>query len=1018
MEEKMQKRIAVFFSVLLLVPALMFAGITGKIRGKVTDRETKEALIGANVTVEGTSLGAKTDIEGEFIILNVPAGTYSLKASYVGYSSTTISNIRVSTDLTTSQNLALAPEAIQVTGVEIIAERPLVNKNATNAVRVVAGEDLQNIPVRGIASVVALQPGVVAQGGEVFIRGGRQDEVGYYVDGADARDARDGKVALTVIPEAVEEFQVQAGGYNAEYGGANAGIVRQQLKTGTSNFTASLRVESDAFVNRGENFLGGYSYGHTEYAGTVSGPLFADNIKFFAAGNRVFDSDPTAAFWNGFTFNDLVEDLATTNNTNNPIVTDPNSPYFGRRTPDSLDLVILPGNVPGRGFQSWGANGTLTFDLNPIIFRLSGTFNRSKNIQNLVPIRYILNNARLRREDGSTGLYSAKLTHFLQPQTYYDLTFSYFDQRFKRYDPNFGDDYLSYGDSIANYAKGFQYFKRTQSPLNLVASGFRFTRYGALMGGYLKRKANYFSGQFDLTHQLTHHELKGGFSYREHRIRNYGIGGGDRSVTLEALYNALLAQPDAARNGGDTRDLLFRSNAFPNNYGYDVYGNEIEGTGIDGVKKPKYISAYIQDKFEFEDLVINAGLRFDSFDNDDFTFDDPKNPPYNNAAFTVSDSGTTKYPTFKAVSPRLGFSFPVTDKTVFHVQYGQFVQAPVLNDIYVSRAQMALFFSGRNFIANPFGAGLDPVRTTQYEIGFSQQFSDFASFDLTTFYKDIKGQIQYESVTTTSGSATASYNILRNGDYATTKGLELAVRLRRTNRVQGAINYTLSDAQGTGSSRNSTISSVQSGPERPTVISPLQFNQTHRGTVNLDYRFGKDDGGPILERLGANLLLTFNSGHAYTKALQASTPGQRNIDEAGILADDDPRSRKPDGSINASTTPWVFQIDLRLDKTVSIGGLFDMNFYMYVANLLDTKNVFNVYSRSGNAEDDGFLSNPAISGTVVAQQGPRYVELYNAINNGNRQHYWDNQLDVNNAFGGGDIYGPPRQIRFGVNITY
>jgi outer membrane receptor protein involved in Fe transport len=610
-------------------------------------------------------------------------------------------------------------------------------------------------------------------------------------------------------------------------------------------------------------------------------------------------------------------------------------------------------------------------------------------------------------------LYSAKLTHFLQPQTYYDVTFSYFDQRFKGYDPNFTDDYLAYGDSVAGARAGFQYFKRAQSPLNMVMSGFRFTRYGALMTGYQKRKANYVSGQLDVTHQLTRHELKGGFSYREHRIRNYAIG------SLEALYNALIAQPDAARNGGDLRDLLFRSNGLPNNYGYDVYGNEADGTGIDAVRKPKYISGYLQDKFEFDDLVINAGLRFDSFDNDDFTFNDPKNPSFDNANFSVSDSGTTKYPAFKAVSPRLGFSFPVTDKTVFHVQYGKFVQAPVLNDIYVSRSRMALFFSGRNFIRNPFGAGLDPVRTTQYEIGFSQQFSDFASFDLTTFYKDIQGQIQYEVVTTTSGSQTASYNILKNGDYATTKGIELAVRLRRTNRLQAALNYTLSDAQGTGSSRSSTVSSVQAGPERPTVISPLAFNQAHRGTVNLDYRFGKDDGGPILERLGANLLLTFNSGHAYTKALQSSTGGQRSPDEAGILADDDPRTRKPDGAINSSTTPWVFQIDLRLDKTVSIAGLFDMNFYMYVANLLDTKNVFNVYSRSGNAEDDGFLSNAALSGAIVAQQGPRYVELYNAINNGNRQHFWDNQLgDAAIAFAGGDIYGPPRQIRFGVNITY
>ncbi|MEO8167390.1 MAG: TonB-dependent receptor, partial [bacterium] len=476
---------------------------------------------------------------------------------------------------------------------------------------------------------------------------------------------------------------------------------------------------------------------------------------------------------------------------------------------------------------------------------------------------------------------------------------------------------------------------------------------------------------------------------------------------------ALLTNPDAAREGSTARELLFRSNGVPNNYGYDIYGNVYDGGGLDAAKKPKYISAYIQDKFEFNDLVINAGLRFDSFDNDDFTFVDSKKPPFDQTGFSVFESGVVKTPPAKTVSPRLGFSFPVTDRTVFHVQYGKFVQAPSLNDIYVSTSQMALQLSGRNFIANPFGLGLQPIRTTQYEIGFTQQFTDFASFDLTTFYKDIKGQIQYEQVVATP----ASYNVLVNGDYATTKGLELSLRLRRANRLQGSVNYTLSDAQGTGSSRATSVSSVQNGPERPTVISPLQFNQTHRGSINLDYRFGKDDGG-LLERFGANILFTFNSGHAFTQALASSSGGQRGPEEGGILADDDPRTRKPDGAINNATTPWVFQLDLKLDKTVSIGDVLDVNFYVYVQNLLNTKNVLNVYSRSGNAEDDGFLTNSGLSSLIIAGQGPRYVDLYKAINLQDRQHYWANQLNANNAFGGGDLFGVPRQIRLGLNITY
>ena len=129
------------------------------------------------------------------------------------------------------------------------------------------------------------------------------------------------------------------------------------------------------------------------------------------------------------------------------------------------------------------------------------------------------------------------------------------------------------------------------------------------------------------------------------------------------------------------------------------------------------------------------------------------------------------------------------------------------------------------FRSDPVGYGLEPERTTQYEIGFTQQISDFAKFDVTGFYKDIKGQIQVDKVTTVSGAVAASYNVYKNGDFATTKGMEFNVTLQRSHRMQASVNYTLSDAQGTGSVGNSAISSVESGNVRPTVISPLVFNQ-------------------------------------------------------------------------------------------------------------------------------------------------------------------------------------------------
>lgn len=995
-----------------LVPGLVFGGVTGKIKGKATDKESGEALIGANVTVEGTGYGAATDANGEYLILNVPAGAYSVKATIVGYALVTVSNVRVNADLTTDLDFLLSTEAVTVEAVEIIAERPLVNKSATNAVRVVTGEDLANIPIRGIASVVALQPGVVAQGGQIFIRGGRQDEVGYFIDGADARNPRTGSLAIQIVPQALEEFQVQAGGYNAEYGGANAGIVRQQLRTGTSRYSASVRFETDNFKSGSEEILGTTSFGYTDYSATFSGPVYTDNIRFFLAGQNVFQSDPTVAFWDPINFPNLVEDAAGSNpNPFNPIVTDPTSPYFGKNAPDMIDLVIPGGNVPGRKLQRWAGNGTLTFDYNPLVVRLSASMNLQKELDNLEPVRNFFNQMRIRHDDQSTHLYTAKISYFPQAKTFVEGTVSYSDLRYKRYDPLFEDDYLAYGDSVAAAEKGIQYFSRFRSPQELRTNGFPFRRPGEYMGGYTKRKQQYISAGVDLTHQLENHEIKVGGSWQRYTIRQYIIS------RLPDLYGTLLSNPDAARNGGPALDLLFRTGGVPDNFGYDIYGNQIDG-GFDGPKNPTYTSAYVQDKFEVEDLVINAGMRFDRFDNDDREFIDGRNPGIFPDEFNIDPSTVRERPPVNTVSPRLGFSFPVTDRTVFHLQYGKFVQAPQLRVMYVGTSELSRVFSGRNFIPVPFSNGLDPIRTTQYEIGFTHQFADFASFDITTFYKDIKGQIQMRRVIPAPGAVVSSYSVFQNGDFATTKGVEFSLRLRRVERVQGLLSYTLSDAQGTGSSLTTSSAGVEQGSFLPNTISPVQFNQAHRGTVNLDYRFGKDDGGSILERLGANLLFTFNSGHAFTKADPNAGTGQRGPEEGGILADDDPRSRTPAGALGSATTPWVFQFDLKVDKTVSVSGMFDVNLYVYVLNLLNTKNVYNVYVRSGSAEDDGFLSNPTISQDIVRARGQTYIDMYRAINLANRQHYWRNQLNGTNAFEGGDIYGPPRQIRFGINVTY
>jgi outer membrane receptor protein involved in Fe transport len=393
---------------------------------------------------------------------------------------------------------------------------------------------------------------------------------------------------------------------------------------------------------------------------------------------------------------------------------------------------------------------------------------------------------------------------------------------------------------------------------------------------------------------------------------------------------------------------------------------------------------------------------------DSWKFADPTNPAYDDNTKLIPADVLAKGRTFSYVSPKLGFSFPVTDRTVFHMQYGKYVQAPGLDVAYAGITYTTQILIGGNAFTNPIAYDPEPIRTTQYEIGFTQQFSDFAAFDLTAFYKDINGQLQYAFQNTAAGSAIAKYPVYINQDFATTKGLEVSLNIRRTNRIRASLNYTYSDAKGTNSFAASGFGSVQVNANVPTVIQALNYDQTHRGTIMLDYRFGKDDGGPILEQLGFNFLFTFNSGHPYTLA-QPSGLAQAEA-WTGALVGADTRNRVPAGPINSSTTPWNFNLDMRIDKNVTIMNV-NVDFYVYASNLLNTKNVINIYDHTGNAYDDGFL------GTTDAQKimlQPRYTQrfgdLYRALNLQNREHSFRIQ--------GNDVFGTPRQLRAGVLINF
>jgi outer membrane receptor protein involved in Fe transport len=977
----MQRKLFMALLVAAFVPALVLA--SGKFKGKVTDAGTGEPLVGANVVIVGTQMGAATNVYGEFAILNVPAGTYTLRAMYVGYQAITMSNLRVSNDLTTDANFQLPSEGVTVGVVEIVAERPLVNKNATNAVRIIDSEFFEKIPARGLNAAIQTQPGVVIQNGNIYIRGGRADEVGYSIEGVPVNDALFGGRAISITAEALEQVQVQAGGFNAEYGGANAGLVQSQLRTGNQDrWKVTVLGETDRFMglNKAKK-LGTYSYGYGDATVTLGGPIVSNMVRFFGSAQATYFGDPSVSVRSPYDFSG-----------NNAVITDPViSAAHRAAAADTLDIALSGGNALGGYNRAITGSATLLIDLTPIQVRLAGSYSVTKS-KNQTTLANLFNQDRLGINTAKNGFGNLKISHVISPTMFYEANIDFTTNSFRTEDPHFLDNIYAYGDSAANAALGYalQANSLNYGAYQLWGGAFSLNQPGTQVAGFARRIQSSLGGRLDFTSQMKAHEVKIGGSYQRYTIRNYDPSG-------ELSWYRL--RQEAASPAALEQTLMKIGGTGANTYGYDVFGNEISAdqVGADGSllnlapRKPVFAAAYVQDKIELEDIILNIGLRYDLINPDSKEAPDPSNLGFTGTDFILASDVVATEKTSQ-ISPRLGFSFPVTDRTVFHAQYGKFIQQTQLRDSYLGASQMAGIIKGGFFVQGTWGWGLKPTKTTQYEVGFSQQVADFASFDLNAFYRDIQDQVAWTNITPAAGTALQNYGVLVNRDFATARGLEVKVTVRRVNRISAQMSYTFSNVSTTGSNTASTAGLWSAGSvvSLPHYTFPADWNQTHRGSVLFDYRFGKNDGGPVLERLGLNMWLNFNSGHAFTRVV-AQQRGSNPID---------PRFRIPVEPIGASTTPWYFQLDARLDKSFTVGPL-DLNVYLYVINVLGTLNPVNAFFRTGDPADDGWFSTEGGRADALSN-GQQYVDFWRQTGLG------DNSGN----------YGPPRQIRFGLRLDY
>ncbi len=449
---------------LLAAPALVFAQNTGKVSGVVTDADTGDTIPGAQVVVVGTTLGAITDVDGNYFIIGVPVGSHDVQARFVGYNPATVSGVTVSSGYTQEVNFALS-EGVELGEIVVEYERPLIQKDAVGVPKIVDAEEIVNLPVRGAANVAAIQAGVVSEEGTgtLNVRGGRGAEVTYYIDGVKV-------VGTAALPQsAVQEQEMIIGNISARYGDAMSGIINITTKSGSPKFFGSFEgITSESLDDFGYNLasvaLGGPVMGESvnfffaaEYLDQAdSGPRATGQLRVSdstlgdlrsaptsmlaqdADGNRVLIPVP-AALGETYLPVDTNGDIIITNNTitagDGTVIAVPNSVVASTINPD---FVLSSDYLPESAFSVDKAKRSRGYDRLALNGNLN--FNVMENVRMRVGGRYVASNSESmstwavfspedQTESSSRDLqFFTTWTHYLSNSTFYQLQVDYTDR--------------------------------------------------------------------------------------------------------------------------------------------------------------------------------------------------------------------------------------------------------------------------------------------------------------------------------------------------------------------------------------------------------------------------------------------------------------------------------------------------------------------------------------------------------------------------------------------------------------
>ena len=984
--------LAALAAAVVLLPPPARAGTTGKLVGRVVD-ERKQPLAGVNIRLEGLRLGAASDESGNYFIIGIPAGAYTVRANLLGQAPYLAENVQISPDFTTTVNVTMRTEAVQLAEVRVEAERPLLQKDATGTTRFISSDDIQKLPTRGYREAAAQQTGIVnfrpqfadgvteAQNNPTLIvRGGRPNETAYYVDGFSQQDPLTGTSNTSMSNSAIEEVVVLTGGFSPEYGRVMSGAVNVITREGTKKYSGALESVTDVLSG---TWARAPKTGYNIYDASFGGPVLPgrDDLTFYVSGERRWQGDRRSAFMPDVFKNDLET--------------------------RGLGGERLPSNTASgftfQGKLNWQPTDKFTI-------KAGGLGSQEDWRQFLGSYLFDLSHAPRYLDQSQSYFVSAN--HVLSQKTFYNVAVNYNLTQRKRGDgvafDNLSPQYYVIGldptgrDTIASVEGELVtpggYFRSANPRFDLTVP--MFWSDGHVWDDYLQRRSSYRGCQGAVTSQVNpYNQIKAGGDFQTHTLRLYNhyfpiqLGGDTPNLVdydgygydQEVSYKDVLVRDIS--EGDEGPDTTWRNVRV-----LDQVRLIEANSGRDGAKHPKVWSLYVQDKFEREGVVINAGLRYDHLNVDTPSLRSdlrPLDPDFTGSS-TLEPVDLEENRTYARLSPRLGVAFPVTAQTVLRFNYGQFYQQPNLQDLYVSyRFLEHKVQSGGYYV--PFGnPNLRPERTTAYEVGVAHQLSGNVRLDVTAYFKDVKDLVEVATIP----SFPNQFSSFRNRDFATIKGVDVGFKMRPLNHISADVSYSLSYAQGTGSVSNTQRNIAWTASQPPKMTSPLDFDQRHKLAINLDYSLGKGEGPVVagyrlFENFGINLLYNVASGTPYTPT--------KIFNEVTLAA----VATEPAGPINSRYGPWTSNLDFKASRGFGAAGL-KLEAYVWVLNALDTRNPIIVYGSSGSATSTGWLD---------TEDGQTYLQAANEAGK-------DGQLLYDLAQKNPNFYTNPRLVRFGLRTNF